>query len=167
MRILREIIHWLFFFFVPVLATVLLVRIAAAAARWVMMRRGWLDRVRTRWFDPGRETETFLLAWLSLSLLRGYGAFVPVPDWPFYVVFAFWSLRLVGEARVRFAVLRRPNDTRALHEAGFFMDKRGPLATRAATVGLAIALYFSIAPVHTLLDRITTSLLQTAARFAP
>ncbi len=167
MRILREIIHWLFFFFVPILATVLLVRLAAAAARWAMMGRGWLDRVRTRWLDPGREAETFLLALLSLSLLRGYGAFVPVPDWPLYVVFGVWTLRLIGEARVRFALLRKPADTRALHEAGFFFDKRGPLATRAATVALAVAAYFLIVPLHSLLDRITTSLLQTAAGLAP
>ncbi len=167
MRILREIIHWLFFFFVPVLAAILLVRLAAAAARWAMMRRGWLDRVRTRRLDPGREAETFLLALLSLSLLRGYGAFVPVPDWPLYVVFGVWTLRLAGEARVRFALLRKPADTRALHEAGFFFDRRGPLATRAATVALAVAAYFLIPPVHLLLDRITTSLLQTAAGLAP
>jgi len=163
-RLLREIIHWLFFFFLPVLATILLVRLATAAAHWAMMRRGWLDRVRTRRLNPGRETETFLLALLSLSLLRGYGAFLPVPDWPLYIIFGLWSLRLPGEARVRFALLRKPADTRALHEAGFFFEKRGPLATRAATVALAVAAYFLIAPVHALLDRITTSLLQAAAR---
>ncbi len=165
-RILREIFHWLFFLFVPGLATALLVRLVAAAARWAMMRRGWLDRVRTRRLDLGRETETFLLALLSLSLLRGYGAFLPLPDWPLYVIFLAWSLRLVGEAHVRFVVLLRPNDTRGLHEAGFFIDKRGPIATRAAAVGLAVCAYFLIAPLHALLDKITTSLLQAASRLA-
>ena len=167
MRALREIFHWLIFLFVPGLATALIVRGVAAAARWGMMRRGWLDRVRTRRFDPGREAETFLLALLSLSLLRGYGAFLPVPDWPLYGIFLIWSLRLVREAHVRFVVLLRPNDIRALHEAGFFADKRGPIATRAAAVALAVSAYFLIAPLHVLLDRITTFFLQTGARLAP
>ncbi len=167
MRILREIIHWLFFFFVPVLATILLVRLAATTTRWAMMRRGWLDRVRTRRLDPGREAETFLLALLSLSLLRGYGAFVPVPDWPLYTIFGLWILRLPQEARLRFTLLRKPADTRALHEAGFFFDRRGPLATRAATVALAAAAYFLTVPLRTLLDKITTLLLQAAASLAP
>jgi hypothetical protein len=132
-----------------------------------MSRRGWLDRVRRWWFDPAREVGTFLLALLSLSLLRGYGAFLPVPDWPLYIIFLLWSLRLVGEARVRITLLLEKGSALALHEAGFFVDRRGPLLTRAATVGLAVAAYFWVPPLHTLLDRITTWLLQLAARVGP
>lgn len=124
-----------------------------AGLSWVLERAGsWLGRVRTNRLDPLREAQRMIETALTLGLAGAVAARTGWPFWGVAAVLLVWPLRVVGEIRSAAALYRRPQETLALHNRGFFADRYGPLPTRTAVVLLTVALYALAPPVRAGLD---------------